>query len=192
MNLHHVASLVADAYTSSSSDRESGNEEPVDLSKQEVRATASSERGKPHAACIDDSACKPRVESARNPATMRSAAKLRHGGNLNPGKSRPSASGLPPDLVRELERARKKGRGKSVGVVPDFIEVDASFSSTPTAEAAQQALSEGERHRNRHLAAHSLRKAGVSKAARRNHHITELMAAARAEKIVEDAQSRLG
>lgn len=178
----NLPSLVADAYASSSSDRESAADEPGDAGKQEPRAAANDEPVKPGAA-----SAKRGVEPARNPAANRNAAKSQQGEGRCSTETNPSDS-LPPELVRELERERKKG-GKSVGLVPEFIEVNASFSSAPTAQAAQ--TSEGERHRSRHLAAHSLRKAGVSKAARRNHHITELMAAARAQKIVEEAR-RLG
>jgi len=186
---HHLPSLVADAYASSSSDEGSDTDEHGDAKKPEVRATDSKEIvKKPAAASLDASMKTQGVEPAPTRAAKRNAGVLRHGDNRNSTQLNPSASSLPPELVRELKRARKKGGGKSLGVIPDFIEIDASLPSSQTAQSAH--ASEGERHRTRHLAAQSLRKAGVSKAARRNHHITELMAAARADKIVQEAKSR--
>lgn len=91
---------------------------------------------------------------------------------------------LPPELLRELKRNRRRGGRAEL----NLVEVDANVSAASSIGAVPAAPRESTKRR----AAHALRRAGVTKAARRNHHISELLAAARADEEAASAMKKEG
>ncbi len=91
---------------------------------------------------------------------------------------------LPPELARELARARK--RGEPI-VTPTLQAVDATQLCHKSTTSTQQG-----RGAAKLISAGSMRRSGVTKAARRNHHISELVAKVRAERTAMDTLNSLG
>lgn len=95
---------------------------------------------------------------------------------------------LPPELARELNRARKRGEP----IIPATLQdVDATKFSSDTTTLLSHTKKVGT-GAAKLISANSMRRSGVTKAARRNHHISELVAKVRAERSAIETINSLG